>query len=521
MTSDPQDMAAGRTFRSRTLIIGMALLILVLGVVLRILPLGREGLWYDEIFAASYTNLSVIQTAIAVLRFEIHPPLYYMQLTAWSSFGHSDTWLMLNSVAWSALTLIAVAVFAGRRFGHMAGLAAMAICALLGSEIYFAGELRQYAMLGTVAVLTWAGAEHFLAHRSFRGALPLGIAMFPMAAMHSAASLIMLSGLLMYLFPLSNKRIQRSEMGRWIRICLLAGVALLPWLINANFRSISHTHSPSLMDATHTVGGWVLGYGAALENPSLYALMAALLSTALLISAWTVKDVRRLTLWLVFWPLCFGMLLSLAVRPIWLDRVFAFCAPFAAIVLGTALARLFANFRQPRIRVAMSIALALYATASIGTAWLQSIAPRKTQYRELAADLVAKAAPGEFVYVPENIIYWGVARYLVGPEWGSILEVQDPERPDFSEAWQKIYARLGPQKLAWLWLTPRTRQIASPAGPLVVGWSLLPALQTTKSYWVVGNNGLDLATLPLCANRQIVTQKYTGLQLHHVFCIRP
>jgi hypothetical protein len=265
----------------------------------------------------------------------------------------------------------------------------------------------------------------------------------------------------------------------------------------------------------------VLGYGAALENPSLYAFVAAALIAVLVVSAWAVKEVRRLTLWLVFWPLCFGMLLSIAIRPIWLDRVFAFCAPFAAIVLGTALARLFAKFQRGHTRIAVSIALTLCAAACIWIAWLQAIAPRKTQYRELARALVAKAAPGEFVYVPENIIYWGVARYLVGPQWGSILEVQDPEQPDFSDAWRKIYARLGPQKLAWLGLAPRTRQIASPAGPLVIGWSPVPEMQTAKSFWMVGNYGVDLATLPMCANRQIVTQRYTGLQLHHVTCMQP
>lgn len=498
----------------------VGLVILAVGIVLRILPMGREGFWYDEIFAASYTNLSVIQTFIAVLRFEIHPPLYYMQLTAWSSLSHSDTWLMLNSVAWSSVTLVAVAVFAGRRFGRTAGLSAMAVCALLGSEIYFAGELRQYAMLCAVAVLTWAAAEHFLANRTFKGAIPLGIALFPMAAMHSAVSLIMLSGLVFYLFPFANNTFQRNELWRWLRISVLTGIALLPWLINANFRSISHTHAASLADGAHTVGGWILGYGDAIANPALYTLVAIVFGATLLVSAWAVKEVRRVAIWLVFWPLFFGMLLSVAIRPIWLDRVFAFCAPFAAIVLGTALARLFESYRQPALRYLAGIALAVCAAGCAWVAWLQAIEPRKTQYRELAAYLVTHKAEGEFVYVPDNIIYWGVARYLVGPEWGSMLEVQDPERPDSSEAWRKIYARLGTQKLNWLGLLPRTRQVDSPAGPLVIGWSPVPAMQTAKSFWIAGNNGLNPEEFITCPQHQIATQKYTGLQLHRVSCSR-
>ncbi|MEC5387199.1 hypothetical protein VVD49_15830 [Uliginosibacterium sp. H3] len=521
MTSSTPDLPAGRVSRLPVFALGLA--ILAIGIVLRILPIGREGFWYDEMFAASYTNLSVIQTFIAVLRFEIHPPLFYMQLTAWSGLGHSDTWLMLNSVTWSSVTLISIAVFAGRRFGRQAGLAAMAVCAFLGSEIYFAGELRQYAMLCAVATLTWAAAEHFLANRSFKGALPLGIALFPMAAMHSAASLIMLSGLVLYLFPyasLLNKTRQRTELWRWLRISVLAGVAMLPWLINANFRSISHTHNASLADGAHTVGGWILGYGDAFMSPTPYAVVAIALGAALLVSAWAVREVRRLAVCMVFWPLFFGMVLSIAIRPIWLDRVFAFCAPFAAIVLGAALVQLFEKCRQPAARTLLSVILAACAIGCAWAAWQQAIEPRKTQYRELAADIIAHKADGEFVYVPDNIIYWGVARYLVGPEWGSMLEVQDPERADSSEAWRKIYARLGTQKLNWLGLLPRTRQVDSPAGPLIIGWSPVPAMQTAKRFWLVGNNGLNPADLISCPQHLVSTRKYTGLQLHHVTCMR-
>ena len=162
--------------------------------------------------------------------------------------------------------------------------------------------------------------------------------------------------------------------------------------------------------------------------------------------------------------------------------------------------------------------LAACAAGSMWTAWAQAQVPRKTQYRELARDLMTKASPGEIVYVPENVTYWGVARYLVGPEWGSILKIQDPERPDFSEAWKKIYARLGTQKLQWLGLVPDARQIASPVGPLVIGWSPLPALQTAHSFWMVGNNEIDPLNFPICAHPQVVTTKYTGVQLHHVTC---
>lgn len=50
------------------------------GLCLRLVAIGGQGLFKDEIFSASYTGLSWFETIVACLRYDVHSPTYYLQL---------------------------------------------------------------------------------------------------------------------------------------------------------------------------------------------------------------------------------------------------------------------------------------------------------------------------------------------------------------------------------------------------------------------------------------------------------
>ena len=129
--------------------------------------------------------------------------------------------------------------------------------------------------------------------------------------------------------------------------------------------------------------------------------------------------------------------------------------------------------------------------ATLGAvAWGQAGLPRKMQYRE-AAQFIAQANTEQLpIYVPVNVTFWGMARYLQGPSWGSVLEIQDPARADGSETWTRIYARLGTTWLTRLGLVPKTRELATQNGTMWIGFSPLPSTVTSAGFWEVGNNDL-------------------------------
>jgi len=475
----------------RAVSVFLACLVAALALLLRVLAVGVDGFWMDEIFGASYCNLNIFELLIAVLRFDIHPPLYYLQLKLWSLLGHSDAWLLSNSIAWG-LAAVALAGFGtARRFGLAAGLAAACFCAVLGSELFYSAELRMYSMISALVLAAWfiADGKTIEDHAFPKWRLLILLAL--LAAVHSAAFLAV-GCVLLYVMPgwRGGWPVFRRGLRPWSQFAVLVAVCLVPWLINASVRHVSHTLVPGPMTIAHTLGGWLLGYGQAAASESLHVAAGGVVvvAVAALLVLGQPEERRTLFSFVVF-PVVFAATVSLVARPIWLDRTMAFCAPFFAICVAASLAR------HASRRPGMPRSIGIWACSGgfvMLLAWLgaqQALTPRKQQYREAADFLAATAQPGATIYVPFRADYWAVARYLVGPDWGNMLAVQDPVNPDSSLVWPKIYEKIGPQAMEFLHLRPQTRSVMSPHGLLWIGDTPLPTQVVNQGYWMLVSTG--------------------------------
>jgi uncharacterized membrane protein len=518
MTDSNESKVGGRR---RGIDVAIALLVIGLGVWLRLAGLGRDSFWLDEIYSVSLANLSKLGTVVAVFLFDVHPPLYYLQLNAWGLFGHGDTWLSLNSVCWSTATLLAVFFGTRRRFGPTAGLFALGFCAVMGSEVYFANEVRMYAMFSCLAVLSWIAAERLRADYRFRAALPLIVLLAILAATHSA-SLIAASGALLYALPAGNMRQIRRLLPTWIAIAALVGGAYLPWVLNAGVRHIDHAHTASIQAASQTVGGWIIGYGDAVTAPWARPAAAVLVLLGLAGAAATVPRLFRVVACFIVWPLLFAAALSAAVQPIWLDRTFAFCAPFVAIAFGTAAGHFF-DQRGRMVNPAIVYAgTGLIAAAIVLGGWLayvQMRTPYKPDpYREVARYLDEHVKSGEIIYAPEGETFWGVSRYLIGPDWGSILKVHDMDEMNKLKKWRRISALAGSNALTRFGLMPETRHLESFRVPVFTGTSPLPDLQAVTAIWLITTEDVPPSELPLCSDRYPEASVFGRLYVYRVPC---
>lgn len=471
------------TAPSRPQTLGLLMLVLLAGFSLRLAAIGVDGLWMDEVFGASYTNLNPLEVVVAVLRFDIHPPGYYLQLDAWSLLSRSDLWLLLNSVFWSLLSVLVVYWGVDARAGRGAALVGAACTAWLGSEVFFASELRMYAMLGCHVLLLWCCVDAWLLGGGRARLMAIVALLLSLSLLHSTA-FIAVGAVLCYAWGRALLAPQPRSLAKPLGLLtLLAGVLLLPWLVNASFRSVTHTRMPTPENVAQTLGGWLLGYFPGV-GPHEYALAALLV---LLMLVWLMVRgsayVRLLVFAFVLAPMAVVALISLAVRPIWLDRTLAFCAPFLAVGLAVHLHERAASGRQAWARSAGL--LLVWGTFVFGFGQLHERVqlPRKMQFREAAQFLVQANKTQRPVYVPSNVRFWAMARYLAGPDWGSLLAIQDPVRPDESETWRKVYARLGEERLRLLHLQPLQRYLDTPAGRLWIGLSPLPPSVTSGGYF--------------------------------------
>ena len=112
-----------------------------------------------------------------------------------------------------------------------------------------------------------------------------------------------------------------------------------------------------------------------------------------------------------------------------------------------------------------------------------------TGYRETADRLRPALRAGDVVYAPQLSMFWGMARYLDGPDWGDPLAVTNPPSPQ----WRRLYDRLGPSVVAATGLEPTTQSIPGPNGStLLVGEDSLPQAARFERVWLVTTPRADL-----------------------------
>jgi len=214
--------------------------------------------------------------------------------------------------------------------------------------------------------------------------------------------------------------------------------------------------------------------------------------------------------------------IRIAVQPIWLDRTFAFCAPFVAIAYGVAIGGILTRLSRGSSKAALYSTIGLVAAATAGGAWLayvQVTTPYKPDhYRELARYLAEQVKPGEIIYAPDAATFWGVSRYLIGPDWGTIFQVQDTAELSRLKKWQRMYAVLGPTAAGHLGLLPTGRRLDSFRVSMFIGFSPLPDLANVTAVWLLVSDDVSLDDLRPCAGQLPAPSVFGRLLAYRVPC---
>lgn len=132
--------------------------ILAVAAGVRLVGLGREAFWIDEVITFNRTGRPGL-AELTDIAGTIHPPLYFLGVAQWRALvGGSEVAIRSYSVLWGLVAVIATMLFArevgsNRRTMLWAG----ALAAVSPLAVYFAQEARMYAQASTlVAVSSWA-----------------------------------------------------------------------------------------------------------------------------------------------------------------------------------------------------------------------------------------------------------------------------------------------------------------------------------------------------------------------------
>jgi 4-amino-4-deoxy-L-arabinose transferase-like glycosyltransferase len=160
---------------------------------------------------------------------DIHPPLYYLLLHAWGAVaGRSVFALRAFSALAGVLLIAATGAMAARLFGRRAAGLAMLLMAAHPLAVYYAQEVRMYALLGLWAALH---SLFFLAWRARpRPGRALGLLLTGAAGLYTHyvfPAIPAAHGLIMLGEAMARGRWHRLI--RWLGLQAWIGLAFLPW----------------------------------------------------------------------------------------------------------------------------------------------------------------------------------------------------------------------------------------------------------------------------------------------------
>ena len=320
---------------------GILAVALLIGAGLRWFRIGASGFWYDEAFSGLIARLSPVQI-LDNAALSVHPPGYYLLLHFWLPLGQSETAIRSLSALFSLGAIPLVYGLGRRLFGpSVAALAALGM-ALFPFQVYFAQEARMYGLLiFLAAALMWI----FFEFVSSKGGWLSWIGYTLLATLglyvHYFTVFLLLGLHLWFVLDLRRNR------GVVLRLLLADGVILLLFLPQIG-RALTLTKM--------YLGGlaWQSSPGILSPVTTIYYLLFAHRTPVWLvpIGLFLVLAILVLTLWescsrenpelhleRALWfclliPIIVVMIISWLIRPIYLERSFAFTTPALVLLLA-------------------------------------------------------------------------------------------------------------------------------------------------------------------------------------------
>jgi hypothetical protein len=428
--------------------------VVCIGGLARYWQLNSSWLWYDEVFGATFAEQSLVDLTVASVRFDIHPPAWSWQLYLWAIGGQGDTYLLSNSIAWSVASIVLVYVVVARCQNRRIALLAAILFAVMPVSIAYARMLRMYSMLMFFLVLGWYANMRYLQNGATKHWLAIALSQLVLAYSHGTGILLNfylgLFGLLFYY----TSELPRSLLRRWLGWQTLLAVLSVGGLANAVVRKVSHTQAPDPEQILNTLADFLFGPQTSQFPLAGWAALGVMMSIIWFGLMFRTSQ-RETIAWLLV-PLVTTLIISYTVKPLWHLHAIVPFSPFVAIVLAQIVYSVHVKVKEsdnvPWV-LPLAASLLLVVAEVLLAGWHLTHFRKETEYPWVAEQLSEELQKGDLVYVPQLPDFWGVARYTIGADWGSLLEIQDLEPTQ--DRWGKLVQGLSPQWRERLHLEPQ------------------------------------------------------------------
>ena len=403
--------------------------ILLIALIFRLPGLATRSLWIDELFTEWFASRSFTELWTVVPEFETHPPFYYSILKLWTlMFGNSEFALRSLSLIFSLGTVLVVALsgrFLGANWhGRAAGLLGAALLAVNYAGIREAQNARPYALQGFVATVAIVAALMLVTRLTrptddtqrdrdwLTPALVLGVSAGAGLWIHNTGFFIAFGiwlGLALTLFWTPADRRLRN-------LLILLGAGLLALLVWAPYLPIFLEQSRKFMGLAFWLtpkprdlySAWLLMLG----DSWLFATLPLALLLYGLFRFFRCAPVPAMVVTIVLLvPLYAVLALSFSLKPVYIQRLFAWMVPTGLAVIGLGIATA-TPWKWARVLLALAV-IGLSAARTI-----DDYGRPIDDWKAIAAEIAKNARPGDVV--------------IAAPAEGSIaLDYYASRYPDF------------------------------------------------------------------------------------------
>ena len=458
--------------------------------------LHRGSLWEDEIIAITHANQPLPLFFIQLLRNDIHPPLYFLQLDAWLALGDgSDRWALTNSLVWAAISLGVMFTVTRALHGPSSAWIATALFAVLPNFAWSAGTLRMYAALPACVLFAYYANRRWFDTRSRRWLATALVVEVVTAYLHAVEFYFIafvVVGALAEAASTGRLRVPSLHFVRSVRMWLIAqivfGLCVLPLAASALVRG-SDAAAPDSIGVMLTTGGSLIA-GWKTSGLPWARTGGSLVFLVLIWAGIAERSSRWRTLIIPIGAIVVALIVAALLKPIYKQPVFAAnLLPF--VVLGAAAA-------AGRSRKALGFVVVCIVALACAAFPLRSRQAQPEAYAAAAAMVHDNALPGDVVIVPNVSVYWGIARYAIGPRWGRPLSVMPPLNPEWLRLNDRLAKTFGADTPKHLGLVPDGDIVDSHGVRYVIGTAAAADTHDAPHVWTVTRERyqVDLALGP-------------------------
>jgi 4-amino-4-deoxy-L-arabinose transferase-like glycosyltransferase len=202
-------------------------MVVLLAAVLRLVHLGHQGLWVDEMMTVTVATPKPGYPLWQLLRHNIHGPLHTFVVAMFRLVSENDAWLRLPSALAGIASVPLLFAWMKPRFGARAALWGALLLAVNPLHIHYSQELRNYAFAVCFVLLGCVQLDRLLAGWSRARAAALGACVAAAVLSNFSATFVFAAQSVAWFW---SGGVSRRSITRWAGVVAVVLVLVSPWI---------------------------------------------------------------------------------------------------------------------------------------------------------------------------------------------------------------------------------------------------------------------------------------------------